>query len=590
MVSRAALGLLVLVGMQQFASAQTKSAQTASSMTPLLVSAPAPDLNIVPTKPTPELVAQLPPPGVAAPVPGANCAGVSPYDNYSCLDAYLGDGFFERLFNYYQLEWGRAGPPTDPSAPPGQIAGWPRIPATVPPMAYVDWPSGAVETIGDTQPNSVDTPLMAALANTSLGQWMQEHHFQVYGWVEPGFNISSNTTKPGGNGPIGYSYTPNVVQLDQAVVYLDRFPDTVQTDHFDWGMRLSMLFGENYRYTNSYGIWSNQFNGKNKIYGWDPVMEYADLYWPKPFNGLVEGLEVRIGRYISIPDIEAQLAPNNLTYTHSMTYTWDNYTNEGIVTSWQITPNIMLQLGITDGTETPIWHNGVRETNLMPGNPLYPGNTFPKDPGNQPSATACLQLKWNNGWDTLYPCIDGINDGAWGYNNIQWHGFTYYHRFNDQWHIDFESYYLSENRVPNLNNANAAAIVAGGGTPFSPQFIPRNSTNLAYCNTTKLACNVSAYSLLLYTNYTPDPLNNFTVRTEWYDDPNGWRTGTGGRTEYYDLGFSWQHWLSPQIDIRPEITWWRSIGTAAFNGYPAGGIAGNKKSTEMFAADLTFHF
>jgi hypothetical protein len=556
-------------------------------MTPVLVSAPAPDLNIAPA--TSQLVAQLPPPpGVAA--PKASCAGVNPYDNYSCLDAYLGDGFFERLFNYYQLEMGHGGPPADPNAPPGQIAGWPRIPATVPPMAYVDWPSGAVETIGDTVPNSVDSPLMTAIANTALGEWMQEHHFQFYGWLEPGFNISSNTTKPGGNGPIGYSYTPNVVQLDQAVVYLDRFVDTVQTDHFDWGMRLSMLFGENYRYTNSYGIWSNQFNGKNKIYGWDPVMEYADFYWPKPFNNLVEGLEIRVGRYISIPDIEAQLAPNNLTYTHSMTYTWDNYTNQGIVSSWQITPNIMLQLGITDGTETPIWHNGVRVTNLMPGNPIYPGNTFPKDPGNQPSATACLQLKWNNGWDTLYPCIDGLNDGEWGYNNIQWHGFTYYHRFNDQWHIDFESYALTENHVPNLNNPTALGIVNGGGTPFSPQFIPRNSSNLAYCNNGKLTCNVNAYSLLMYTNYTPDPLNNFTVRTEWYDDPNGWRTGTGGRTEYYDLGFSWQHWLSPQIDIRPEITWWRSIGTAAFNGNFSGGVLANRKSTEMFAADLTFHF
>jgi len=551
--------------------------------------APTVTASTTPLAPTPTLVAQIPAAPGAPPAP-VNCTGVSPYDNYQCLDAYLGDGIFERLWNYYKLEWGQPGPPTDPNAPPSQTPGFPRIPATIPPMAYTDWPTGAMETIGDTVPGSADSPLMAAIANTSLGQWMQANHLQMYGWVEPGFNISSNQQQPAGNGPIGYTYTPNQVQLDQLVVYLDRFVDTVQTDHFDWGMRLSMLYGENYRYTNSFGIGSYQFNGDNRIYGWDPVMEYVDLYWPQPFNHLVEGLEIRIGRYISIPDIEAQLAPNNLTYTHSLTYTWDNYTNQGIVTSWQVTPNWLVQLGITDGTETPIWHWGDTIPNLMPGNPLYTGLRYNKDPGNQPSATACTQIKWNNGWDTLYPCIDGINDGAWGYNNLQWHGFTYYHRWSDTWHNDFESYYLSERKVPNINNAQAVAIFDGGGTPFSPQNMPFNSPNLAYCSDTKLDCNVHSIGVLDYLNYTPNPLDNFTMRTEWYDDPNGWRTGTGGRTEYFDMGFSWQHWLSPQITLRPEITFWHAVGTAAFNGNPERSIAPNRKNTAEFASDLIFHF
>jgi len=38
---------------------------------------------------------------------------------------------------------------------------------------------------------------------------------------------------------------------------------------------------------------------------------------------------LRIGRYISLPDIEAQLAPNNYTYSHSILYTYDCYTQVG---------------------------------------------------------------------------------------------------------------------------------------------------------------------------------------------------------------------------------------------------------------------
>ena len=47
-------------------------------------------------------------------------------------------------------------------------------------------------------------------------------------------------------------------------------------------------------------------------------------------TSVAEGLMIRFGRYISIPDIEAQLAPNNYMYSHSMTYTFDNFTNTGV--------------------------------------------------------------------------------------------------------------------------------------------------------------------------------------------------------------------------------------------------------------------
>ena len=44
-----------------------------------------------------------------------------PYFNYKCLDKYLGDDFFTRFVRYYQLEWGKAAAPSDPSAPPGRL-------------------------------------------------------------------------------------------------------------------------------------------------------------------------------------------------------------------------------------------------------------------------------------------------------------------------------------------------------------------------------------------------------------------------------------------------------------------------------------
>ena len=548
---------------------------------PAFAQAPAPAaVNLVPAAST-----SAAPPAAVAAAPVDCSKNPDPYKNYSCLDAYLGTSVTDRFLNYYKLEMGQSSAPSDPSAPAGRIADWPATPETTPPMPFTEWPYGAATSIGVTRPNSVDSPLMVAIANTSVGKWMSDNHFQFYGWVDPGFNISSNTQRPGGNAPVAYAYTPNTVQLDQFVVYLDRFPDTVQTDHIDWGMRLSAIYGENYRYTTAYGIFSDQLLKHNNQNGYDFPMVYAELYIPFVLNGMM----IRAGRFISVPDIEAQLAPNNYMYTPSLTYAVDNYTNEGVVATTAILKNLFLQAGVTVGTETPPWHVNATEPNHFP-NPLYPGKTFDKDPGSQfPSFTACLRYTWNNGSDSVMPCMDGINNGHWGYNNLQWYGFTYYHKFNDHWHISSEFYDLFQRGVPNANNANVETWYAKGGTPFSPQYIPFNAPNLAHCNNPNvLTCTARGIGVVSYLNYSPDPLNNFSFRPEYYADEEGQRTGT--KADYYELSLGWQHWLSPQIEMRPEIGYYRSINAVAFNGNPTHGIPADKNHTYFAGGDLIMHF
>lgn len=65
---------------------------------------------------------------------------------------------------------------------------------------------------------------------------------------------------------------------------------------------------------------------------------------------------------------------------------------------------------------------------------------------------------------------------------------------------------------------------------------------------------------------------------------------SGAETKYYETTLRWQHWLSPQIELRPEISYWKSFGTAAFNGNPSRGIPGNKSDMTEFAADAIIHF
>ncbi len=227
------------------------------------------------------------------------------------VNAHGTNTFLSRLADAYRSDWQG----TESSGPPPARRGW-AAPVSSPPFPFADWPYGGSPVIGAPDGNTY--PLMQAInCNRS--------RIKIYGWFDPGFNVSTSNRGKYANAPEAYDVIPNSIQLDQVALYVERLPDTVQTQHFDWGFRLANLYGLDYRYTTAKGIFSRQLLNSNNTYGYDPVMFYADLYFPK----VAQGMDLRIGRYISLPDIEAQLAPNNYTYSHSLLYTVDCYTQTG---------------------------------------------------------------------------------------------------------------------------------------------------------------------------------------------------------------------------------------------------------------------
>ncbi|MGH9354254.1 MAG: outer membrane beta-barrel protein, partial [Terriglobia bacterium] len=248
--------------------------------------------------------------------------------------------FFNRLFRAYSNDWKG----TAPSSPAPAARGYPS-PETSPPYPFTDWPYGASPDIG--VPWTQSGPLMEAIWGGPGGQAIKKSGIQVYGWLDGGFNISSSDRPGYSNLPMAYDEKPNSFQPDQEVLYIERQPDTVQTGHFDWGFRLANLWGLDYRFTTAKGIFSQQLLKRNQEYGYDPVMAYVDLYWGQ----VADGLNIRVGRYISLPDIEAQLAPNNYTYSHSLLYTYDCYTQTGIVGTLKLNNNWTVQAGLSGGCE-----------------------------------------------------------------------------------------------------------------------------------------------------------------------------------------------------------------------------------------------
>ena len=187
---------------------------------------------------------------------------------------------------------------------------------------------------------------------------LKHARIKVYGWINPGISVSTSNKS---NIPESYAIVPNRVELDQGVIRIERLPDTVQTDHVDWGFRLTPMYGIDYRWTTSQGWFSGQLLNHNYLYGFDPVEAYALLYIPHVGKGMV----IKAGRYISPPDIEAQLSPDNYLYTHSLMFTVDCYTQTGINASIKLNDQWTIMAGIHAGDDIAPWNKAAHPTGMF---------------------------------------------------------------------------------------------------------------------------------------------------------------------------------------------------------------------------------
>jgi hypothetical protein len=497
----------------------------------------------------------------------SSSSGTGPADG--CNPGSENEGFWQRLADSYKAHLfpGDAPAPAPTNTPAAPVGYDPdRVPAppeSVPPWPYSTWPMGGTEAIG--YENIYYGPLMDAIWCGRNGKKLKDSRWTIYGWVEPGANISTSSTHfnkntgTGGNFPAAYSYEPNTVQLDQAAIYFERTPDEVQKDHFDWGFRFAGLYGTDYKYTFSNGILSYQYTRQKRLYGFDPVMYYLDFYFPKIF----EGMNVRVGRYISIPDIEAQLAPNNITYSHSLLYTYDPYTQNGIVSTTKLNRNWAVQLEISGGNDIAPFLK--HENHLTPA--------------------VCVIWQTDSGNDEIYPCMNGFNDSNWRWNNVQHAVTTWYHKFNDKWHMDTEVYYMWQSHTPNVNNPDGLAAIAARYP--APQF-NIGAPNGAQCSNPNVAfCYSYSWAAVNYINYQYTPHDIFTWRSDFFNDAQGQRTGFKTRYAEFDLGYT--HWIGDAIELRPELRYEHAFNADAYNN-PTATLGAGKKDQFMFAADAIFHF
>ncbi|WP_158879847.1 outer membrane beta-barrel protein [Rhodanobacter sp. L36] len=442
------------------------------------------------------------------------------------------NGFGTRLAAAYRED----AQPADPNATPTPRRAM-DAPLDSPPFPSSEWQIGALPAPIGVPDTNAQYPLEKALACNALGHWMQRNRIEVFGWITPSANLSSSGFT---NYPLSYNTRPNRLEFDQAVINIQRVEDTVQTDHIDWGFNISNLYGYDYHYTVMKGVFSNQLlnhpnsNGPQagKVYGDDPMLFYGDLYIP----WVAEGMVVRVGRYLSPPDIEAQFSPQNYLMTHSILYTTDPYTQMGIMTSTRLSPQWTVQLGINASNDTAPWNHSAR-----------------------PTLQACARWVSASNNDMLYPCVNSLNGSDYNYNNVQMYVMTWGHRFSEKVHILTEAYRIFGRNIPGFGPGGTPGVVASSPLPGE----------------------AGAFGAVNYLNIELSPRNMLSIRNEFYNDERGQRTGFATRYSSHTVGIT--HWVSQDLEIQPELRYEHSYDVDAYNG-------GKKNDQAVALIDAIIHF
>jgi hypothetical protein len=395
-------------------------------------------------------------------------------------------------------------------------------------------------------PDNTIWPLQQFLQGTPINEVLNANRTRVYGWVTAEGNWS---TSKNSNTPDSYWVRPNKFDVDQALIRFERQPDTVQTDHIDYGFRATLDYGIDYRYFTAGGWFSNQLLEHNLLYGWDPTEVYMDVYIP----WVAQGMIVRVGRWIACPDIETQFSVDNYMGSHSLLFTFDTYTQTGVMLTFKLSDQWMVQAAIHSGTDMAPWYKGAL-------------------------ATAAFGVRWvsqsNN--DAFYGWLNAINDARFryfedegqpsGHDNFNYFVGTWEHRFNRQIITKTESYIMWQRDAPLGGTPSLGPVKPfGGGGGLGP-VIPGTTLTFGVLNYTTIQISKKSF---------------ITIRNEWWKDTDGERTGFPSTYTSNSIGLS--HNFTPYLQFRPEISYFRSWTVPAFD-------LGTKKNQLFAAFDFTIRF
>jgi hypothetical protein len=333
-------------------------------------------------------------------------------------------------------------------------------------------------------------PFMKSLQGVWAGDVLDGNRMSISGWTEMSFTASTDRA---GNLPLGFNYRANDFSVQQNWLRIERSVAPSGTTEPTFGFRSDWILpGIDYRFTLARGIFNDQLtahNGLPATYGIDPLQFYAEAYVPS----IAEGMDIKLGRFVSPICAETIDAPSNLLVSHSYASNYDPFTHTGILTTTKLTPTWSVQAGLVLGSDVFI------------------------DPADEPTFVG--GVKWAEaGQRNSVQLTAIIGSGRFNveqnFNNVNVFDLVYTHTFNPRLVYTLDAMFGYETNVPGIGAADWAAAVN-------------------------------------YLSYTLTPRVSAAARLGFFEDAQGQRTGFPGLYSVLTTGLAFRP--RKAVIIRPEL-------------------------------------
>jgi hypothetical protein len=397
--------------------------------------------------------------------------------------------------------------PTPPEKPPVETPPSVVIPAPLLPAPAVTPPPTEVkETPAPAPPDR--WILMKALQGTYWGDLLIGNRMQIYGWTEGSYTYGSAGR---GQWPMLAQSPTDTFLLNQNWLVFERTVVTSDTTQPTFGFRTAWILpGSDARYTVSRGLLDEQeglFDFTQSHYPIDLFHAYVEAYFPT----VARGLSIKIGKNAVPYFAETEDKINNPLFSHAYIFYYGGpFTHTGI----------QANLKLTD-----VW---AVEARLVTGSDIF------IDPAAEPTFVGALSWTQPGGRNTALLSVvigPGRFDEEESFHHLNLINLVFKHNFNPRlvYTLDAVAGY----------ETNVATVTPTGDDTGR------------------------WYGVAQYLTYIITPRLSATGRLEFFDDPQGLRTGFEGLYTAVTTGVTFKP--RKGIWIRPELRYDYNGDSRPFN-------------------------
>lgn len=203
--------------------------------------------------------------------------------------------------------------------------------------------------LADTGP--ADTSLMGVADKLGVGKPLNDFGLTIGGYVEGSTTYNFRNVKI--NAGRVFDFENEDPTLNQLVVYIDK-PIDFKKHEFQIGGHVEMMYGADARLIHANGIFDHYGVGDGPENQFDPTQFYMDFFMP-----VGNGLNVRVGKFVTLMGAETINPTNNTLYSHSYLFGFAiPFTHTGIYGTYSFSDAITVDFGISRG-----WEQGFEDNN-----------------------------------------------------------------------------------------------------------------------------------------------------------------------------------------------------------------------------------